>query len=856
MPDEDLKESTLGKLDRVLKADLAKPAKDAARATAEKAAAASQRAQNSTMGKILKADISTPIKEATKVAARKAKEYAPTLTAGVAGAAGLAGKGIGTASLGMKALGGAAIGAGFKASGFLVGKALDAMPTMLLYLSAFFLYATDWASTGFNGITFTGRALSLWGFAIPGLASVPWAALIADKIAITLIVLIAVFSFRFRRNDFSSIVSWALLIYLHLLILYANAWNTGLFHIAFGWMYYLVLIRPRSENGAKARYTFFTLLFIDFIGYGLVINLLKDLGIWHEVNFFIFNRLIFPLWFYVVLAYTWDGKKNWLTYAMMILVILINVWAVAEMSGIENIQGRVDRLSAEQKQEAKDYVVTAYTNFITRIKQIPENMKKSYEQGLEDASGGYYGGEEEGPTEEPLGVYLEKILPASSKFYEEEPVVVWGNLRAKTYSDTPHKISLMCNTTGVSKGEMKPNESTVYTLEEVPFECRFKKKEVQPGTHTVNIHASFDFQTDAYLKTYFMDIERMRALRSNNVDVLDNYGVTDKNPVAQFTKGPVKIGIGTNDLLPIGLSKNEDTRPRFGITLENQWNGKIKDIKELNILLPVGMSLERIQMEVLKEDGYIETETLHCNGWFKEIPTGDIDFTTYQLTDQGKRKFELPIETYKSIRCIIDIDNEAIGTILGNTPISTKYYRVLTKYQYEFSKTTSVTIEKTTTKKSLISCDQVCDSTNSCLCPVPCKNPTAENGKTCEGLEDGENLQGAPNFDNIKIDYLSNTYTKDQAIDVGANSQIELIIREILHESTEVGGSVILYLDDTNINNVQNPTWSQQDPKTWTMYISQLTIPNKPGIHELKLDILDKDNNVLASKIKIATLDI
>ncbi|MBU1704248.1 MAG: hypothetical protein KJ922_02705 [Nanoarchaeota archaeon] len=816
MPDDETKQKFLSKLDSALQRDLTKDAK-----------------------------------AATQTIAKKATQYAPNLVKGAGAIAGVAGSGIKSLGLGAQALGGAAIGAGFKAGSVLMDTAMAAFPAMMLLLSAVFLYVTDWYMTGFNGISLVTTAPTVWGigFWLPGFN---WQAFLLDKAILSIIVIISIFSVRLRAgiNNGPIILSYAALVYLIFFIFLLGGFNTGLFHIVFAVIYYAILIKPRSDTVTRANWVLFALIFFDFFGYGMVNQFLGG-------NFIIGQRLIFPIWFYTVLYYTWDSQKNWLTYTVLIAVILINIYALSLAAQVQMVPAEVRNITPEEKQVAIDYFVTAWQSFISRIKMLPEQMQKTYEQGLEDASGGYYGGQEEAATEEPLGIYLEKIQPASTKFYEQEPVIVWGNLRAKTYSDTPHKISLSCNTTGATTpdkmGNMNPPGSTVYTLEEVAFECRYEKGTIKPGTHTVNIMAEFDFQTEAYLKTYFMDIERMRALRQNNVDVLDNYGITDKTPTAQFTRGPVAIGIGTNDQLPIGLGKDTPAQPRLGITLQNQWNGKIKDINELYVMVPIGMSLEQIEIERLTDQGETKTETAYCNGWFEKVPSPEPEFNMFKLTKEGIRKFELPIQTYKSIRCLLEIESDDVDIVLGNTPISTKYYKVITKYDYEFTQTVSVTVEKTETKTSLIGCDVVCSNDLGCLCPTNCVKTSTENGKTCDGLKPGESLADTVKFDEAKVTYMGSQYTKDQAIDVGANSQIDLTISDI--KSDEISGTYKFYLDETVIS-APNPIWTRSDVGVWIMSLYSFTVPNMPGTHVLRMDLIDRNGNVVSSKIKLATLDI
>ena len=112
------------------------------------------------------------------------------------------------------------------------------------------------------------------------------------------------------------------------------------------------------------------------------------------------------------------------------------------------------------------------------------------------------------------------------------------------------------------------------------------------GTNTITSFANFNFDTLAYLKTYFMDRERLRAMTRENLDPFDEFGIKDKKPVAIYTNGPVAIDMSTTTPL-IGISDLSLTYPRLNINLVNRpgWEGRINQIKEFIILLPKGITI-------------------------------------------------------------------------------------------------------------------------------------------------------------------------------------------------------------------------------------------------------------------------
>jgi len=70
------------------------------------------------------------------------------------------------------------------------------------------------------------------------------------------------------------------------------------------------------------------------------------------------------------------------------------------------------------------------------------------------------------------------------------------------------------------------------------LKCRFTGGALKKGTNSIKMKVEFNFETLGYLKTYFMDIERIRALRKENIDPLMEYGIEEKTEAIQ-TNGPV-----------------------------------------------------------------------------------------------------------------------------------------------------------------------------------------------------------------------------------------------------------------------------------------------------------------------------
>ncbi|MCX6707530.1 MAG: hypothetical protein NT001_05325, partial [Candidatus Woesearchaeota archaeon] len=263
------------------------------------------------------------------------------------------------------------------------------------------------------------------------------------------------------------------------------------------------------------------------------------------------------------------------------------------------------------------------------IQNIPKFFSEGIQSQIQYATGDYYTANVDENQKEPIGVYLENIQAANDKFFEYETVTIWGVIRAKTMD--PEKaitISTICYATkpkpevsnpsmsisdmsktnhlgiegvdftklDVVQGDADPTGTdksfnmVVSVMDEKDLNCEFAPNALSEGSWTVYFSSTFNFDTYSYLKTYFMDQERMRAIRRQNKDPLDEYQIADKNPTAVYTQGPIMIGMQVTQPL-IGLDRQNKNELRLGITLENQWQGRLKKINDLVIKVPPSMSI-------------------------------------------------------------------------------------------------------------------------------------------------------------------------------------------------------------------------------------------------------------------------
>ena len=175
----------------------------------------------------------------------------------------------------------------------------------------------------------------------------------------------------------------------------------------------------------------------------------------------------------------------------------------------------------------------------------------------------------------------------NARYYEDEDVIVWGTVKARTLDDSIN-IQIGCEVrkdkdNKIPADKIDPErEFQVFALEELDFACTFDrcKLEKDPecesatlkkGSNTITTFADFNFETLAYLKMYFINNERKRAMIREELDIFKEFDIKDKNPVPVYTNGPVAIEMGTSSPL-VGVSDEEGTivNPRFTISIENR----------------------------------------------------------------------------------------------------------------------------------------------------------------------------------------------------------------------------------------------------------------------------------------------
>jgi len=426
-----------------------------------------------------------------------------------------------------------------------------------------------------------------------------------------------------------------------------------------------------------------------------------------DILIFLTNNVLFPVWvIYAVSVLMEDsGLKTFLSITGVLICI---VYFGATFVRISEADLRTTSAEAQlQILEAKPRFTRNILDLSNEFWQRQINFAVT--------------GKVEENEFEPLGVYLDGLQTAEQEFFEGEDIVVWGTIRARTLNE-PIKITSGCYIKGAKEssenGELlfaksQPEEPfTVETSEEQDFTCVFdnsRKDPLKDTAHKVFAYADFNFETLAYQKIYFMDQDRYRAMTREGLDVFEEFGITDREPQARFTNGPARIGVDTPDLVRVTDKNIVNSMLRVQVQNQIGWEGDILHMKELVIFVPKEVEFFPDTCNMQFVDYTEEACTATCTDSNKEDKCKEICSSSFYEDEQYYNGYALsPIIIAEELRLSshpnLDFSDRLrlftcsfrpiFGEILGNTPITTKFFRFKTKYDYRVESALAIKIKK------------------------------------------------------------------------------------------------------------------------------------------------------------------
>lgn len=323
------------------------------------------------------------------------------------------------------------------------------------------------------------------------------------------------------------------------------------------------------------------------------------------------------------------------------------------------------------------------TEFFRNMQQGAADLPASINRSIHMNLGTYYEGEVEDNKNEPIGLGLENIRAADSKFFTHLPVIFWFDIKGKTFKEEM-VVQSWCRTDKGILGKIDPPEPVqIFFFEQQTLECQFDT--LPEGFHQIKIGTSFNFETWAYLKYTFMDRITLLSMYSQNKDVNSEMDI-EKTPVAVYTNGPVEIGMLSVDQ-PIGVNpENINILPTFGISLKSRdAKGKIERIDSVEVILPKELILRRCDHE------YDHPDNVDADKFFGEL-SDDGEYRFYNFSKTFRKEMaggQLSHFDDISLTCRMDIagenaeeKKENAASLLGLSAKSEKTFAVKAKYVY------------------------------------------------------------------------------------------------------------------------------------------------------------------------------
>ncbi|MBI4016681.1 MAG: hypothetical protein HY363_03230 [Candidatus Aenigmarchaeota archaeon] len=331
------------------------------------------------------------------------------------------------------------------------------------------------------------------------------------------------------------------------------------------------------------------------------------------------------------------------------------------------------------------------------ILQIPQsarvamrNLQKSYERDVAYAKGDYAASQIDEDSKRDLGVQLEELKASEERTFEGMPASFYTTLKAEAL-DKPINIIASCTIDeqniellGCETKEGENCKITVEGKETTNLDC--VAENLPAGTHTATLSANFDFTTRSYLPVYLMEKNKLRELIKRNLDPLKGYDI--KEPVATTTKGPVRVGIAVG-AQPVGIGlQTGEPGPTIAVTIDNTWEGEVKEIKNVLIFLPKGIRITKIAGARVLGIPFKQT----CDG------VRQIDEQEARLCDETINAYtitpESADEAFGSFVSFRAYTLTGEGLELGPAPITTRNIRVSVIYEYSLEKEKIFTVEQ------------------------------------------------------------------------------------------------------------------------------------------------------------------
>lgn len=274
------------------------------------------------------------------------------------------------------------------------------------------------------------------------------------------------------------------------------------------------------------------------------------------------------------------------------------------------------------------------------------------------------------PEAEKQGIMLKSFDSLRSKIKGGEELTLKYDIEVKVPEGASVPTDFYCKIkdTDIQGEIIPPNPTTITSGKKPTVRCKFTELQTETLLGATKIEGGFMFPyttEDVELPVYFA--------REETGDFFEKYGIPERNPIqTQYNQEPVGIAIGISDanIQPV-IAKDEYNM--IGIGIYNKWDGKLKQITSLELVVPQEVTITSEPTTTCP----LEFSKQEKGKNIYKAPAGILD--------------DIAIDSPMSFECWADISESIIPM---DAEYSKKKYAASIGYLYEVSpKTAVVTVE-------------------------------------------------------------------------------------------------------------------------------------------------------------------
>lgn len=432
-----------------------------------------------------------------------------------------------------------------------------------------------------------------------------------------------------------------------------------------------------KENGFihTGQIVFFVLISAFYVLIPFILGLVPQIGMFGNttlLDWIYFILILFPVWpLYIGFKAGMPIASKWVNVWVLGLLVLF-ILGIATMVTPGQLIATTGVPQAVQVGGAFDYLISEGGKI---VKRFWENLNPgTFKERIINATGlNYYTGMIDDNEEAPVGLYLDNVRLADRYAYEGYPALVWADIRGKSFTEEI-RVEPKCYIDEEESGEVDPSMIIIFGEEHDTLSCTFT--DLEEGSYSAKVSASFNFETWAYVTYTFIDVDTKRALEIQGKNV--NYELDiEPLPRAVFTNGPVMLGMASMVDQPVGIDIQDNTRePVLGVTLDNLWSdGDIERVDEFIVQIP---------------DDF---ELVKCDRWYPDEKRAPFKTEEgYNFYRFSREEIGDPRLTFQSVTCRLHVKDPS--QLLAGAQKVQRTFVAQAEYLYKLEKSVRINVKE------------------------------------------------------------------------------------------------------------------------------------------------------------------